>query len=458
MSSPAPSPTQALIGRLTSFDFATLPPDVVTAARHCIRDWLAVGIAGSTQDVTRLVRDEVFDRGGNPQATLLGAPKKVSAHDAALCNGTASHALDFDDVLETMLGHPSAPVLSAAMAVGEKIGATGAAVMTALVAGIETESFLGRLMEPGHHEAGWHTTATLGTFGATAAVAHLLRLNGDQINHAFGLAGAQAAGMKVSFGTMAKPFHAGRAAANGVLAASLAQRGVTAAADTIEAPGGYAELTTDTLDRTAVSTLREDDYDIKRVLFKRHASCYLTHSLIEGLLQLRPLLGSDTRVVSAVHLHVLPVHLTTCNSETARTGLEGKFSMRFLAGLALVAGKASEQEFSDAWLNHPEIRRISELVQVVPDHIGAQMATPVEVQTIDGRMLRACVDMGIPASGRSVLDQQTRLVEKFDSLVEPVNGRGASTRLSELVQSFEHLEDVRTLMSYTRGRAGESVV
>jgi 2-methylcitrate dehydratase PrpD len=263
--------------------------------------------------------------------------------------------------------------------------------------------------------------------------------------------------MKVSFGTMAKPFHAGRAAANGVLAASLAQRGVTAAVDTIETPAGFADLTTDALDRSAVNTLLEGGYDIKRVLFKRHASCYLTHSLIEGLLQLRPSLGDDTQGVSAVHLHVLPVHLTTCDGETARTGLEGKFSMRFLAGLALVAGRVSEQEFSDAWLDHPEVRRISELVQIVPDHVGAQMATPVEVQTVDRRVLRACVDVGVPASGPSVLDQQRRLVEKFYSLVEPVNGRGASMRLSELVESFEHLEDVRTLMSYTRGRADPSV-
>ncbi|MBC2586895.1 MmgE/PrpD family protein [Rhodococcus aetherivorans] len=456
MNRPAATPTAALIDRVSALRFEQLPPDVVMVARHCIRDWTAVGLAGSTEPISRYLRDEVLERDSAEEATSFGASRKVTAHDAALCNGAAAHALDFDDVLETMLGHPTAPVLSAAMAVGEKIGASGAHVLTAFVAGVETESIMGRMMEPGHHEAGWHTTGTLGTFGATAAVAHLLQLQPGQWSHALGLAAAQAAGVKAGFGTMAKPFHAGRAAANGVLAASLARRGVTAAHDVIEAPRGYADLTTTTFDPTVLDSRSEHRFDIREVLFKRHASCYLTHSLIEGLLHIRPSLDTGTADITEIRMNVLPVHLTTCGVDDPATPLEGKFSLRFVAGLALVAGQAGEQQFTDEWLAHPEVRRLSALVHITPDHDGSQMATPVHVHTHTGRTLRSCVDVGIPASGEDLFEQQDRLVEKFRSLAYPVLGDAAEP-LSALIETFDSLDDVRSFMAHTRAHLGVTV-
>jgi 2-methylcitrate dehydratase PrpD len=441
------SSTTRLIDRASSIRFDVLPAETLTVARHCLRDWIAVGLAGSTEPIAQYLRDEVHDRGGQPQATVFGGNRRVPAHDAALCNGAAAHALDFDDVLETMLGHPTAPVLSAVFAVGEQIGASGPDVLTAFVAGVEVESTLGRLMEPGHHEAGWHTTGTLGTFGATAAVAHLMHLDRKQWSHAFGLAAAQAAGVKAGFGTMTKPFHAGRAAANGVLAASLAHRGVTGPSNVIEAPRGYAELTTDTFDPTALASSPADDFDIRHVLFKWHASCYLTHSLIEGLRRIRALLPLGTPDVISIRLHVLPVHLTTCALDTVRTGLEGKFSMRYLAGLALVAGKAGEGEFSDEWLEHSEIRRLMALVEIHPDHTGPQMATPVEVRTRSGQVFRSCVDVGIPARGYGLIEQQQRLVDKYYALVDPLIGRAASEQLSDRINAFDRIDDIQSVLA-----------
>lgn len=454
---PTVSPTEVLIDRVSTIRFTDLPDDVLEMARHCVRDWTAVGLAGAAEPVVRHVYEECLDREAKPQATALGSPAGLTAQDAALCNGAAAHALDYDDVLESMLGHPTAPVLSAVLAVGEKIQAGGADVLTAFIAGVEAESLMGRMMEPGHHEAGWHTTGTLGTFGAAAAVAHLLRLDRGQWNHAFGLAAAQASGVKAGFGTMAKPFHAGRAAANGVLAASLAKRGVTAAHNVIEASRGYAELTTATFDPRALDNRSRDEYDIRQVLFKWHASCYLTHSLIEGLLLLRPQLRTRIQDVTEIELRVLPVHLTTCGIDSPRTGLEGKFSMRFLAGLALVAGRAGEQEFTDGRLTDPEIRRLGELVRIVPDHTGTQMATPVEVRTSDGETFRACVDVGKPATGDALTKQYHRLVDKYRSLVVPIVGPDATEDLSAAIDSFEELADVRTLMARTRALIGAAV-
>lgn len=445
MKSPS-SPTWAVIDRARSIRFQDLPEDVVIVARHCLRDWVAVAVAGSREPVACYLRDEVVDRGGNAQASVFGLDGRVNAHDAALCNGVAAHALDYDDVLETMLGHPTAPVLSAVFAVGEKVEARGRDVLAAFVAGVEVESLIGRMLEPGHHEAGWHTTGTLGTFGATAAVAHLLRLEREQWGHAFGLAAAQAAGVKASFGTMAKPFHAGRAAANGVLAASLAQRGVTGASEVIEAPRGFAELTTATVDFGVVDTRASSDYDIREVLFKWHASCYLTHSLIEGLSQIRDELPMGTADITSIRLRVMPVHMSTCGLETFRTDLEAKFCMSFLAGLALVVGKANEEHFTEDWRNDPEIVRLSRLVRFDVETSGRQMATLVEVQTADSGDYTACIDVGRSAQGSELAIQERKLTEKFHTLVDPILGPERSAALSSRIDAFEDIVDVNSML------------
>jgi 2-methylcitrate dehydratase PrpD len=216
--------TAWVVDRVRLREFDDLPDDVVELARQCTLDWLAVTLAGSGEPVSRLVAAEVLDQGGAPQASLIGRPERVAAAHAALANGTAGHALDYDDVAGTFLGHPSAPVLPALLALAERGERSGRDVVAAFVAGFEAESLLGRTIVPGHYERGWHTTATLGTFGAAAACAHLLGLDEVRWAHAFGLAATQAGGLKASFGTMGKPFHAGRAAQAGLLAATLARR------------------------------------------------------------------------------------------------------------------------------------------------------------------------------------------------------------------------------------------
>jgi 2-methylcitrate dehydratase PrpD len=443
--------TGTVVDRVRHYRLDTLPPDVVTIARHCVLDWFSVAIAGSREPVSQLVRQEIAERGSGSQATIVGSSTMATDVQAALCNGVAAHALDYDDVLETMLGHPTAPTLSAALAVGERQGRSGAEILTAFIAGVEAESQIGRMVEPGHHEAGWHTTGTLGAFGAAAAVAHLYRLDRDEWLHAFGLAGAQAAGLKAGFGTMAKPFHAGHAAASGVLAASLARRGMTTAPNVIEADRGFADATTNTFNARVLDGRGHDEFDLRGILFKRHASCYLTDSLIEGLLALR----ADPRLtlpeITAIRLHVLPVHLTTCAIDEPQTGLQAKFSMRFLAALALVAGRANPSEFTPRWLADPDVRALSALVQIIPDHTGPTMATPVEVELSRRRVLRRSIDMGATKRRIDLAGQQQMLRTKFDSLAVPVIGTSRAAELVDRVEAFDQLPHVGELMECVRG-------
>src|SRR5262249_51517142 len=217
-----------------------LPQDVRALARQCVLDWLAVTLAGSRDELARILVDEAAEQGGKPAATLVGFTLRAPTQQAALVNGTVSHALDYDDVNLTMTGNPTVPLVASLLALGEARGASGRDFIAAFVAGYETICRVGTLVAPGHYGRGFHATATVGSFGAAAACAHLLGLDADKTATALGIAGTQAAGLKWMFGTMCKPLHAGKAAQNGLIGATLAARGFTSRGDVLECAQGFA--------------------------------------------------------------------------------------------------------------------------------------------------------------------------------------------------------------------------
>ena len=211
--------TKRLSEYIVNLKFSDLPRDVVKGAKLCFLDWLGVTLSGSKEPLTHILSAVAEEQGGKPQATLIGRKKKVSLLQAALINGGASHALDFDDVHLGMMGHPSAPVFPAILALGEWKKITGEQFISAFIAGFEAECRVSSIVYPEHYLCGWHATGTLGHFGAAAACANLLGLSPSQTVYALGIAGTQSSGIKQVFGTMCKPFHAGKAAMNGLLAA-----------------------------------------------------------------------------------------------------------------------------------------------------------------------------------------------------------------------------------------------
>src|SRR5579883_3449913 len=201
------------VARFRTLRSTDLPPEALAVARHCLLDWLGCALAGSQEPLAAILRDEVVESGG--PATVLGTFLRTTPRAAALVNGAAGHALDFDDTHTDMNGHPTAPVLPAALALAEALDASGERLLAAYVAGIEVECRLGLYIGPEHYARGWHATGTLGTVGAAAAAAHLLGLDEKGWRTGLNLAATQAAGLKASFGSMAKPLHAGRAASDG---------------------------------------------------------------------------------------------------------------------------------------------------------------------------------------------------------------------------------------------------
>jgi 2-methylcitrate dehydratase PrpD len=441
--------TARLTDALRCLRFEDLPPHVVAVSRHCLLDWFGVTLAGSRERAAAIVRAEAQDEGAG-HCTLIGTIVKAPPFWAALANGTASHALDFDDVVVAMAGHPTVPVVPALLATAEVSPRDGRAFITAFVAGVEAECRIGMLMARSHYERGFHVTSTVGTFGAAAACAHWLGLDLPRWQTAFGLAGTQASGLKCMFGTMTKPFHAGKAAANGLLAARLAAAGFTAHPDVLETAQGFGATQSAGLDtETALRDLGRR-FGIADVLFKYHAACYLTHASIEALLKLKREHRIEPEQVVAVRLRVAPGHLNVCNIHTPTTALEAKFSLRFTAAMALVDGDLGERAFSDECVRDPRFTRLRDKVTVEPvTTLPNPYVSEAEVVLSDGTALTGAGDTSKPAAPDQLDGQWNRLVGKFMGLATPVIGASRAAQLVERVGRLEGSGDVREIVSLT---------
>jgi 2-methylcitrate dehydratase PrpD len=434
--------TRDVVRYARAITFDTLPADVILVAKSCLLDWLGCALGGSREPLTEILVAESATHG---PASLIGHEKRTSVQWAALVNGAASHALDYDDTHLHMSGHPSVPVAPAILALGEERKASGKQLLAAFVSGVETECRLGALMGAGHYGAGWHATATLGTFGSAAACSHLLGLPEPGWLHAFGIAGTQASGLKSVFGTMSKPFQAGKAAAEGLLAAKLAASGFTSSTEILETHQGFAATHTTTFSPKALASL-EGRWLVKETLFKYHASCYLTHSAMEAAVGLRERDKIDAAEIQDVRVTVPPGHLDVCGISEPRTGLEGKFSLRATVAMTLLGDDTADPSaFTDDRVTSKEVVGLRDRITVEPSVDVKGTASRVEIVTRDGASFAREDDVGTPADD---LDRQwERLTTKFIRLASPVLGEERSWALHDLVWRLDELDDVTALTS-----------
>ena len=388
-------------------ELSNVSADSITCAKHAILDWMGVTYAGLSEPLSLKLR-ECLAHGG--PSSIIGTRLSASAHDAALINGATSHALDYDDV--NIIGHPTAPILPAVLAVGEARDATGEDIILAFIAGYEAAAYIAKVAMPSHYARGFHSTGTLGTFGAAAGVARLLGLNTELTAHALGLAGTQAAGLKSMFGTMAKPFHARKAASNGVLAATLAAKGYQSRHDVLESEQGFLHTQCDA-DTTPLQA-GEFGENIRENFFKFHAACYLTHSTMEALKQILREQTVTPDIIDSVTLHVPEAHLSVCNIQEPSTGLECKFSLRQCAAFILGGyDTAAITTYSDENANRGDLVELRQKVNVIGDlKPGTQAAATIS--TSQGQSFDAISDVGIPSP--DINDQEEALLKKFNSL------------------------------------------
>jgi len=437
-----------------------VPPEAVLCAKHSIMDGLGLAVAGSRTEGLAIAAAEVAAyRCMNGTSTVLGPGTLLPARFAAFLNGMAIHADDFDDTqlavlpdrVYGLLTHPTAPVLPVVLALAERHGCNGLDLLTAYLVGVEVECAIAESINPRHYEAGFHSTGTIGTFGAAAGAARLLGYDEEQTARTLALAGSQAAGLRENFGTMTKPFHAGRAAEGGLLAASLAGQGFTAAPDILEAHRGFFSAAGGGYDPAKITGRLGAPWTFADpgVSIKPYPSGSLTHPAMTAFLDLKRAHGlraedvAEVRVGTNRHMPTALIHHRPGND------LAAKFSMEFCIAILLLRGRAGLAEFRDEVVRAPEVKAAIEKVrfEVDPEAEAAgynTMTSIIRVRMNDGREYagRAAFAKGSPANPMS----ETELLDKFmGCLAAGGIGEVAGRRAADLILDLESQPDLRAI-------------
>jgi 2-methylcitrate dehydratase PrpD len=395
---------------IASTKYSDIPQDTVQLGKKSILDGLGLALAGCKAKSGELIRRHLSGLGCSvASSSVIGSSLRMPARFAAFANGTAIHADDYDDTqlavakdrVYGLLTHPTAPVLPAVLAVAEREGYSGRDLLRAYHVGVEVECKIAEAIHPRHYQQGFHATATCGTFGAAAALANLCGLSPETARTSLGIAGSQAAGLRENFGTMMKPFHAGRAAENGVVALELAQAGFTAAPCILEAPRGFFRAAGGGYDEAAIRSKLGSPWTFTDpgVSIKPHPSGSLTHpgmTLLLSLIQqhdIRPEQVERVRVGTNQNMPNALIH------HRPTTELQAKFSMEFCMAILLLRRRAGLLEFTDEVVNEPEVQAMVRKVEFgthpVAEAAGYdKMTTILEIVLKDGRTLSGQADFG----------------------------------------------------------------
>lgn len=447
-----------------------VPTEVIRAAKHSILDGFGLAVAGARTEGVAIAAAEVASyhcRSGD--ATVLGPGTRLPVRFAAFLNGMAIHADDYDDTqlavlpdrVYGLLTHPTAPVLPAVLALAERDGASGAELLAAYLIGVEVESAIAESISPRHYEAGFHSTGTIGTFGAAAGAARLLAYDNAAIAAALALAGSQASGLRENFGTMTKPFHAGHAAEGGLVAASLAGHGFTTAPDILEARRGFFSAAGGGYDAGKIAGRLGAPWTFADpgVSIKPFPSGSLTHPAMTAFLDLKrehDLRAEDVAEISVGTNRHMPNALI---HHRPADHLAAKFSMEFCIAILLLRGRGGLAEFRDEVVRDPQVLAAIEKVRFHVDPEAEEagyhtMTSIIRVRMNDGRELatRAAFAKGSPANPMS----EAELLDKFTGCLEAGGiDAGAGRRAAGLILDLESQPDVRAITGLLSLRAGE---
>ena len=455
--------TSAVVEYIGRARWADFPADAVAIGKRCVIDGLGVMLAGSTQAASHILRGYVRGGDGARDATAFGPEAfKTSASAAALLNGTSGHALDWDDTqLATsadrifgLLTHPTMPPLAAALAVGERQGASGREFLEAFLTGFEVECKIAEAIHPSHYTQGFHSSGTVGTFGAMAAAAKLLGLDGDRVGHALAIAASTASGIRVNFGTMTKPLHVGRAAQNGVMAAELAAQGFTGGRDALDPPWGFFQVFSHghgfDADRIVGKLGNPHTIVWPGVSIKPYPCGVLGHPTMDAMRRLVISHDVAPEQIAAIRVRAGSNILNPLRYATASNELEAKFCPAFMVGAIALRRKAGIHEFTDAFVQSAPVQAMMTKVERVLDpEIEAQgwakIRSTVEVDLTDGRTLVEHADERY-RGGPDLPFTREELHEKFSDCASLVLSPERIEETFSMVESLERLDDIGALV------------
>jgi 2-methylcitrate dehydratase PrpD len=432
--------TKALASYVLSSRLEDIPQDVRHEARRAILNYVGCALGGSADQAVDIAIRALGPYSGAPTASILGRAERLDPLHASLMNGISSHVYDYDDTTPKNYMHPTSPLASALFACASAHPVTGRDFMHAFIMGFEAEMRIGNAVYPAHYDVGWHITGTAGVFGAAAAIGKLLGLSQQEMIWAMGLAATQAAGIREMFGSMAKAFHPGRAAQNGYAAALLAQAGFTAGEHGIEGARGFAAVQAASYDLSKITAGLGVEFELRANTYKPFPCGIVNHPTIDGAIQLHHEDRPDPEAIAAVRLRVAPLVLDLCNQTNITRGLQGKFSVYHGAAVGLVRGKAGIQEYTDAAVNDPSIKRVRERTTAVGDASITEDQAYIEVELVSGEKLSRFVEKSLGNIHRPLTDRQ--LEEKFRDQAVLALSAGDVERLIELCWRIDELEDV----------------
>ena len=428
------------------FSYANIPPSVLHQAKRCILDCLGVALAAVDHETTDILCRHIQTMGGDEQSQIIGSDQLVSVEQAALVNGTMAHVHDFDDTHLSTVIHPSCTIIPAALAVGQWKEAGGKDLLEAVVTGMEAALRIGLAVNPEHYDRGWHITGTVGVFGAAIAAGRLLGLDAERMTAAIGTAATQSSGLRELFGTMGKPYLAGHAAANGVRAALLAEGGFSSSRQPLEAPRGWAQVVSSSVNLDRVLRNWGQHFEMLDVGIKPYPSGVVTHPGIDAVYRCRREHAVKAEDVKSAKLTAHPLVLELTGKKEPQTGLEAKFSIYHCVAAAFFCEKLGVSEFTERMVADPRIAQLRDKVTVQTDGSFRPDQARLEVVTKNGENFITSVEHVTGSPENPMSDDQ--LEEKFTMLTESVLGTDQAQKLMQMCWEVEQT-DLVTLLAAT---------
>ena len=441
--------TETLARFILNTPAEAIPAPILHEGKRCIINYMAVALYASADPSMAILTGLFEEEGGAAIASLIGAGTRTNLQNAALANGYLAHLEDYDDTHFPTVIHPSAPTIPAAFAVAEREGATGLDVLAATVLGIEACCRVGLSVYPNHYNAGWHITGTCGVFGAVGAAGRLLGLDESQMTQALGIAGTQAAGVREVFGSMSKPFHAGRSAQSGVLAGLLARRGFTSTREILEGRRGFAAVLSTASDMEQITDALGERWELPNNGLKPYSCGVVSHPLIDAMITLRNTHGVAADDVESVSARVHPLVLELMDRPNPRVGLEGKFSHQHSMAVGLIDGGAFPEQYTDERVLDPAVAALRDKIRATVDASVAEDAAEVTVTLRDGRSITESVAHATGAPENPMTDAQ--LENKFRTLANRVLSQSQADELLAALWALDTADDVTGVMALTQG-------
>jgi 2-methylcitrate dehydratase PrpD len=428
-----------------------VPQAVRHEAKRALLNFLGCALGGCRDEAIERALAAFSPFSGPPQATLIGRGERLDVLHAALVNAMSANILDFDDTHLRTVIHPSAPVAAALFSLAELWPASGERLLHAFVLGVEAECRIGNAVSPGHYERGWHISGTCGVFGAAAAAGKLLGLDAQRMAWALGLAATQSAGLVEMLGSMAKSFHLGAAARNGLAAALLAEKRFTASEHGIEAPQGFAHVLGQKPGLSAITDRLGETWELSQNAYKPYPCGVVLHPVIDGCIELCKRHAIAARDIERIALTVNPLAIARADRKSPRGSLEAKLSLQHGAAVALIHGAAGVKEFTDACVGEPVVAALRGRVELAGDPSMAKEAARVALHMKSGRALEADVPQALGSLQRPMSDSD--LEAKFRNLAEAgAPGREARSTIDR-VWSLDALADAASLLRLAVSRA-----